>query len=170
MGTNIEIKARARDGRRQREIAARICDTGPQLLEQTDTFFKVASGRLKLREFASGDAELIQYHRPNRAEPSESSYSIIPVPDPAALKDALSAALGVIGVVKKKRYLYLVGRTRIHFDEVADLGDFVELEVVLSPGQSPEDGEATARSLMKTLDIRDEDLLDRAYIDLLNDR
>ncbi|UCE61269.1 MAG: class IV adenylate cyclase [Phycisphaerales bacterium] len=168
MGENIEIKARARDVGRQREIAAQICDSGPELLEQTDTFFNVQAGRLKLREFASGDAELLQYERPNRTEPSKSRYSIVPISSADALKEALGAALGILGVVRKNRYLYMVGQTRIHFDEVADLGDFIELEVVLSPGQTDEDGAAITRTLMQRLEIREADLIDRAYVDMLS--
>ncbi len=164
---NVEIKAKVRDLTRQREIAAQISNSGPTLLEQTDTFFKVQRGRLKLREFASGDAEVIQYQRPDRTLPAESCYSIVPVSRPSALKEALAAALGIAGVVKKRRYVYMVGQTRIHFDEVANLGDFIELEVVLSPEQTAEDGEDIARRLMQRLDIRDEDLIDRAYVDVL---
>lgn len=167
MGVNIEIKARARDVRRQREIAADICDSGPEPLEQTDTFFTVQTGRLKLREFASGDAELIQYERPNRFEPSNSHYLIVTTARPTVLKEALTTALGILGVVRKERHLYMVGQTRIHFDKVADLGDFIELEVVLSPGQADDDGAAVAHTLMQRLEIRAEDLIDCAYIDML---
>jgi hypothetical protein len=34
------------------------------------------------------------------------------------------------GVVKKQRYLYIVGQTRVHVDHVDCLGDFMELEVL----------------------------------------
>lgn len=169
MGVNIEIKARASDVRRQREMAARLADSGPELLDQTDTFFNVRTGRLKLREFASGDAELIQYERPDRTHPSKSRYCIVPVPSPAALKGALAVALGISGVVRKTRYLYLVGQTRIHFDEVAELGNFIELEVVLSPEQTDDDGAAIAQTLMRRLEIQNEDLIHCAYVDMLTE-
>uniref|UniRef100_A0A8C3H8J1 CYTH domain-containing protein n=1 Tax=Chrysemys picta bellii TaxID=8478 RepID=A0A8C3H8J1_CHRPI len=79
----------------------------------------------------------------------------------------LSQALGVQGVVKKERRLYVVGQTRVHLDRVEGLGDFLELEVVLSEQQSPEDGERVARRLMEELEVQEEDLVAGAYLDLL---
>jgi predicted adenylyl cyclase CyaB len=73
----------------------------------------------------------------------------------------------VRGVVRKRRYLYLVGQTRVHLDEVEGLGEFMELEVVLRPEQSDAEGQAIARDLMTRLGIREEDLLEGAYMDLL---
>jgi adenylate cyclase class IV len=166
-GVNIEIKARATDPVRQRELATAISDSPLERLEQKDTFFEVPHGRLKLREFGSGGAELIHYVRTGRAGPKRSEYSIVPVLDPSGLKRILDAVLGIRGVVRKTRHLYRVGRTRIHLDDVADLGWFIELEVVRSAGQPDEEGEAIARDLMKRLDIHDADLIECAYIDLL---
>ena len=37
--------------------------------------------------------------------------------------------MGIKGDVKKTRYLYMVGQTRVHVDEVEGLGNFMELEV-----------------------------------------
>jgi predicted adenylyl cyclase CyaB len=60
-----------------------------------------------------------------------------------------------------------VGNTRIHLDEVERLGSFLELEVELSSGHSSEQGEATAMKLMTQLGVKKTDLLEGAYIDLL---
>lgn len=79
----------------------------------------------------------------------------------------LSSALGVIGTVKKRRRVYIVDRTRVHLDRVESLGEYMELEVVLEDGEAVEAGVDIANSLMKTLDIRQEDLVSCAYIDML---
>lgn len=76
-----------------------------------------------------------------------------------ALIRALANALGVRAVVEKRRELYLVGQTRIHFDDVAGLGQFIELEVVLRPTQDPEEGVAIAERLMAELGIEPTDLV-----------
>lgn len=60
----------------------------------------------------------------------------VPVPDPDTLHTALARACGEIGRLRKRRRLWLVGATRVHLDRVDDLGDFMELEVVLRDGQA----------------------------------
>jgi adenylate cyclase class IV len=47
------------------------------------------------------------------------------------------------------------------------LGNFLELEVVLSDGEHVENGEAIARELMEKLDVLPDQLIEGAYIDLL---
>jgi len=86
------------------------------------------------------------------------------------LQTALRLALGVRGIVRKTRYLYLSGQTRIHLDDVEGLGQFMELEVVLRDGQSDAEGQTIAEELMTRLGVRKEDLLEGAYMDLLEKR
>ncbi|MCP1728575.1 putative adenylyl cyclase CyaB [Natronospira proteinivora] len=167
MARNIEIKARARDFESQESVAARLADGPGVLIEQEDTFFHVALGRLKLREFGDGSGELIQYERPDSLEPAESSYVRSPVGEPDSLKAALAASLGVRAVVKKRRTLFLAGQTRIHLDEVAGLGRFIELEVVLRAEQSEGEGRQIADRMMASLGIEPSDLIAGAYVDLL---
>jgi len=170
MGRNIEIKARAADLRRLEEIAAALGGEGPVDIPQEDTFFLVPHGRLKLRRFADGTGELIQYDRPDTADPSPSDYVLSATSEPDTLREALARALGIRGVVRKVRRLYMIDRTRVHLDEVEGLGTFVELEVVLRDGESPAEGRRVAEELMSALHIREEDLIDEAYVDLLDQR
>ena len=50
------------------------------------------------------------------------------------------------------------------------LGSFLELEVVLKERQKPEDGMAILNELMEKLEARKEDLIAKAYIDLIKQR
>ena len=167
MPTNIEIKARVRDLTGLRTRAEALSDTPVQVIPQEDTFFHTPKGRLKLRQLQPDLAQLVYYERPDQDGPKRSSYHIFETRDPASLKTTLSLALGVRGVVRKTRYLYLAGQTRIHLDDVEGLGQFMELEVVLGDGQSDADGQSIAEDLMARLGIQLEDLLEGAYMDLL---
>lgn len=167
MPSNIEIKARVRDPQRFRHIASGISN-GEQILHQEDTFFNCRSGRLKLRCFPDKTGELIYYERPDQSGPARSRYRITRTEDPQGLLLTLSSALGTIGVVRKRRHLFLCGQTRIHLDDVEGLGTFAELEVVMRPEQSEEEAISIANELMRTLHIEDTDLIEEAYIDLID--
>ena len=167
MLTNIEIKARVKDSARIKALAEVLASSPGQLIQQEDIFFGVPRGRLKLRIFSSVSAELIYYERSDRLGPKESRYSIARTTEPDALRAILQMSLGIRGIVKKQRILYLVGQTRIHLDEVEGLGSFVELEVVMQNNQSAAEGTQIARGLMAQLEILDSDLVEAAYMDLL---
>lgn len=170
MATNIEIKARVMDFDGLARRVEALCDTPGVTLEQEDTFFNTPGGRLKLRVLAPDHGELIYYARDNASGPKRSDYFISTTTEPDALKTVLAAAWGIRGVVRKQRLLYMVGNTRIHLDTVEGLGTFMELEVVLAAGQSEPQGFATAIELMARLGIADSNLVDVAYIDLLDQR
>lgn len=167
MPRNIEIKARIQSVEALLSRARAVAGGEPELIAQDDTFFNVPHGRLKLREFADGSAELIHYHRPDRGDAKASDYVRVPVPDAAALRDALARGLGLRGRLKKQRWLLQAAHTRIHLDRVAGLGDFMELEVVLQDGQSDADGAAVAEALMQALGLAGAERVAGAYLDLL---
>lgn len=167
MNSNIEIKARARDFSRQKELASKLTDTPEQLICQEDTFFNALKGRLKLRMFSPSQGELIYYERDNISGPKQSNYSISKTDDPIKFKKMLSCALGIQGVVRKKRHLFIVGQTRIHLDDVDGLGYFIELEVAMQPNQTAKECQPIANQIMEKMQIRENDLIDVAYIDLL---
>ena len=169
MPRNVEIKARVSDLEGLERRAAAIADSGPSVLEQEDVFFETARGRLKLRVFPDDHGELIYYERPDDREPTTCDYTIAKTHDAPGLRELLSLALPVRGVVCKQRRLYLAGQTRIHLDRVRNLGDFMELEVVLRPDQTTAEGGKIAHALMHDLAIGQEQLIDRAYIDLIRE-
>jgi predicted adenylyl cyclase CyaB len=167
MPANVEIKARVENLDRLRAHLERTTGSAGELLMQEDVFFDVPRGRLKLRIFDVQRGELIAYHRADQTGPKLSEYAIAATAQPAALRTVLADSLGVIGVVRKRRLLFWLGATRVHLDRVEDLGDFVELEVVLEPGQSAADGERRARELMEELGLDEKALVAQAYVDLI---
>lgn len=167
MGRNVEIKARLSGEDGLRELARRLSHLPAEELRQDDTFFAAPAGRLKLRDFGGSSGELILYERGDGQSPKLSQYSIARTSDPIALKCILSAVLPVVGVVRKRRRVFLAGQTRIHLDIVDDLGCFLELEVVLRDGQPQAEGTVIAEQLLGSLGIDRSQLVREAYIDLL---
>ena len=167
MPRNIEIKARLQDVTKSEQILQSLCSKPAETLQQTDVFFASQLGRLKLRTTAPDHGALIFYQRPDRAGPKLSEYYISVTYEPEQLRSVLKQAHGELGVVTKQRRVYLLGRTRIHIDQVENLGDFIELEVVLSKDASIESAHKEALEIMQVLQIQDVDLIECAYFDLL---
>lgn len=168
MARNVEIKARIESVDALTPRAAALADQGPTEIVQDDTFFACPNGRLKLRAFSATAGQLIFYRRANQAGPKESFFLISPTSSPDTLREALTLAYGPAGRVRKRRTLYIAGRTRIHLDRVEGLGDFLELEVVMADGESADAGVAEAHDLLAKLGISPGQLVERAYVDLLN--
>jgi adenylate cyclase len=166
MPRNIEIKARIGSVAALVPAVVMLADAGPEIIQQDDTFFNCTNGRLKLRALSKEKGELIFYQRPDMPGPKESSYVISSTSEPDSLRAALTLAYGEAGRVRKLRTLFLIGRTRVHLDEVEQLGSFLELEVVLEDGESAAEGGVIARDLLHKLGIREDSLIEGAYIDL----
>ncbi|MGF7238528.1 MAG: class IV adenylate cyclase [Frankia sp.] len=198
MSTNIETKASCPDlvavQRRLAESDARW----QAVLDQHDTYFGVPSGRLKLRvertiessagrpatrpphsptagrceddvpSGASARSELIAYERPDRVDARPCQYWRIPVGDPEVCVAGLGALLGIRVEVRKRRELWIVGATRVHLDRVDDLGQFVELETVLTD-QPRAAAEAEHRACGQLLGIDSRRTVAGSYADLLSD-
>ncbi|MBS0580800.1 MAG: class IV adenylate cyclase [Proteobacteria bacterium] len=165
MPRNIEIKARISSVEELMPKVRSIADQGPWELRQEDTYFECAAGRLKLRTGSEHPGQLIYYRRENQAGPKESLYTIAPTSDPKALRALLSQALGQVGRVEKVRTLFLSGRTRIHLDRVAGLGDFLELEVVLADQEPAGQGIEEAHELLSRLGIHRSQLIEGSYLE-----
>ncbi|TVQ28212.1 MAG: CYTH domain-containing protein [Wenzhouxiangella sp.] len=167
MSRNVEIKARVGDPAALEQRVRALADSGPVEIFQDDSFFNTPRGRLKLRDFGDGSGELIYYERGDQAGPKTSFYEITATAEAEQLRRVLTLACGETGRVRKQRYLYLAGRTRIHLDRVEGLGDFMELEVVLSADELPQQGQREAEQLMKRLGVEADSLIECAYVDLV---
>lgn len=167
MATNIEVKAKLQNREQVEKRAIAMADGPCTILVQEDTFFPSEKGRLKLRKEGPAEGQLIFYERPDAKESKASEYSLFHVDEPDCLVAILSQALGRRGQLNKERTLYMKGRTRIHLDRVEGLGDYMELEVVLDDETTQERGHAIAQAILDDLGIEPRDLVEGAYMDLL---
>jgi len=163
---NIESKFRCseHDAVAARAIAAGARDVG--LLRQRDQFYGVSHGRLKLRTVNDGRSELIAYDREDNLGARVSDYALYPTSDASALDDVLGRVLERTGRLDKTRRLLIHGNTRIHLDDVAGRGCFVELETVVDK-QSEADAEAEHHDVVVLLGLADAERVAVAYIDLI---
>jgi adenylate cyclase class IV len=166
---NLELKARDADPRRSLDLALALGAEDRGEIEQRDTYFARARGRLKLREQEPGGAELIAYERSDAREPRPSAYRVVPVAEREALRDALDAALHGLVVVVKRRRLLIWDGVRIHLDEVQGLGSHLELEAVAPPQSDLEPERRKLERLRAELLIDDAALVAESYSDLLLD-
>lgn len=167
MPLNIELKARLADIDFARSTARNAGAVEHGILIQTDTYFRAARGRLKLREIAGHTAELIFYERPSRIEARRSRYRRVELPEPAVLREMLEMALGVFSIVRKRRELWLLENVRIHLDEVEDLGTFVELEAIVDAKHDEETCHRQIDELSSAFAISATDLVAGSYGELV---
>ncbi|MBM3415611.1 MAG: class IV adenylate cyclase [Bacteroidetes bacterium] len=167
---NVEIKARCPNPAFVRNY---LLDNNAEFKgtdEQTDTYFHVPNGRLKLRE-GKIENNLIYYERPDQPGPKNSHFKLIKVEDAAALKEALSKSLGVKTVVQKKREIYYIRNVKFHIDEVPGLGSFVEIEAGnILAGLSQEELRQQCDFYLQAFGIREEELAEFSYSDMLLDK
>lgn len=130
MPLNLEFKARVSDHSKIRALLEKINAKYVETILQVDTYFNIRNGRLKIREINDSTAQLIYYVRDEKEEFRWSDYQIYSLTNVAVLKDILTKAIGLKGMVEKKRDVYLVENCRIHLDDVNQLGKFIEFEYV----------------------------------------
>jgi adenylate cyclase, class 2 len=165
---NTELKCRCPDLDRARDAIRAVGARFDRTMLQADTYFRVSHGRLKLREIDDHGAELIWYARPDTPGYRDSQYTVVPAPDPAALKSALTAACGLRGEVRKSRELWLYHNVRIHLDQVEGLGSFVEFEAVIADRETDEPSLARLEQLRVAMDLRAVDRISVSYADMLS--
>ena len=165
--TIIEIKARCKHPEKIKSILENHNAEFKGIDHQVDTYFKVSTGRLKLRE---GNIEntLIYYQRANQAGPKKSEVSFYRTDAKSGLKEVLVNALENLTKVDKKRAIYFIDNVKFHVDEVKGLGSFMEIEAIDETGTL---SEATlleqCQHYLKLFGIEKEDLIENSYSDLL---
>ena len=136
---------------------------------QTDTYFNINTGRLKLRE---GNIEhaLIFYERPEINSARQSDVILYSHEPGKGLKELLAKALGVKAVVDKIRRIYFVDNVKFHFDKVAGLGTFIEVEAIArDPEASTESLKRQCEEYISFFGLDQSAFIGKSYCDLLTE-
>ena len=164
---NVELKARTNAAKLVRRYLVDHNADFKGIDEQTDTYFNVSTGRLKLRE-GKIENNLIYYNRNNQPGPKSSQFHLVKVEDAKGLKEALTKSCGIKMIVKKKREIYYIGNVKFHIDEVPGLGSFIEIEAgnVLS-NKTEAELQEQCNFYIKEFGIKEEELIAESYSDML---
>ena len=167
MHINYEFKARCNDIER---LELKLKELNPLFIgtdHQVDTYFKTENGRLKLRE-GNIENSLIHYNRTNTAGAKQSDVTLYQHQPDKNLKIVLVKALGVKVVVDKKRKIYFIDNVKFHFDEVNELGSFVEVEAIDKDGSiGIEKLKEQCDHYIRLFGITDDQFIAESYSDLL---
>ena len=164
---NVEIKARCGDPLFIRNYLLSNNAEYKGTDEQTDTYFNVQQGRLKLREGII-ENNLIFYERADQAGPKNSRFHLVKVQDATGLKEVLKKSIGIKVIVKKRREIYYIKNVKFHLDVISGLGSFVEIEAGnmladITQAQLKEQ----CNNYLREFGIKDEDLVAVSYSDML---
>ena len=164
----IEIKARCSKPSKVRQLLLQQLNI--QFIgvdAQMDTYFKIPSGRLKLRE-GNIENSLIYYDRENKKDAKKSDVTLYKPTEVASLKAVLLAALPTLIVVEKKREIYFIDHIKFHIDTLTTLGSFIEIEVIdATDAMDITKMKKQCQWYMELLDVQKEDLMENSYSDML---
>ncbi len=167
---NLEAKFKLPDLERARRTAESLGYQFMGVLRQHDVFFRVARGKLKLRQERSekrAEATLIHYGREPSDDLKLSNYQIMRRGDPEQMREILAAALGTLAEVRKERALLTKQNVRLHLDAVDGLGSFGEIEAVLGENATLAASRDEVDELLDALGVRRANLIGVSYADML---
>jgi len=165
---NFEFKARLSNEKHIHALLKRMRARYIGTDHQVDTYFPVPRGRLKVREGRMENA-LIFYQRSDAHRARRATIEMMLLPRRNSVRAILSAALGVLVVVDKRREIYFVGNVKMHLDRVRGLGKFLEVEAISRPGDLKK-VRAQARRFQKLFGIARRDIVPKSYSDLVLQR
>jgi predicted adenylyl cyclase CyaB len=164
---NIEIKARTNNADAIRQYLLAHGAEFKGIDYQTDTYFAVPKGRLKLRQ-GNIENNLIWYERNDQPGPKQSSFQLLPVQDADGLKAILTNSIGIKVIVEKKREIYFIDNIKFHIDVLQGLGHFVEIEASNKTADLPvEQLHEQCHYYMHAFAIMPGDLVFNSYSDML---
>lgn len=165
MPVNLEIKVPIKNLSKLIKI---VESEGGRLIyssKQIDVYYKLSSGRLKVRNSSKGEKSVIFYRRVEDGSERWSDFEVIQVQNPVEWIKFFDNFLERLVTVDKHRTLYHLKNTRIHFDKVKGLGNFVELETKVVNGKKSAKKEFF--ELIKLLDLNTNEQILKSYSDLI---
>ena len=164
---NFEFKAKTTE---LDNLEKKLLELNPKFIgedNQTDTYFNVTTGRLKLRE-GNIENSLIYYERQNTAGAKQSDVLLYRHNPDKTLKDILIKLHGIKVIVEKIRKIYFIDNVKFHFDTIPELGTFIEVEAIDKNGNiGIEKLKEQANKYAALFNIKPSDYISLSYSDLI---
>ena len=164
---NFEFKAKTTE---LDNLEKKLLELNPKFIgedNQTDTYFNVTTGRLKLRE-GNIENSLIYYERQNTAGAKQSDVLLYRHNPDKTLKDILIKLHGIKVIVEKIRKIYFIDNVKFHFDTIPELGTFIEVEAIDKNGNlGIEKLKEQANKYAALFNIKPSDYIALSYSDLI---
>lgn len=165
MNKNFEIKIKLENAGHITSIRKSLKNYKPSVEKQTDIYYKVSKGRLKLRIINDKEGSLILYYRAEAKGKRISNYIISKTRDYTELDSILTKQFGVLVRVTKSREIYIHKNVRVHLDTVKGLGKFLEIEIIYKDLNS---ARKQMKGLITLLDLDEKKFIKNSYSDLLS--
>lgn len=168
MERNTEIKIRIDTATRFNTIIEQAQKHGKsQILYQVDTYYptndktlRVKTRSIRTEAIEKTEHQFIVYKRPSSEDCRLSAFSKTEITDFVPFATKLLQQYGPPEVVvEKTRVVVILDQTRIHLDTVKNLASpyFIELEVMLRPQQTHQQGQEIVNKVLDILTITQEE-------------
>lgn len=164
MPLNLEIKVPVKNLKKFIAIVEKEGGEKIYSSRQVDVYYKLKYGRLKVRN-SSGEKSIIFYRRIEHGSERWSDFEVMKVENPEEWINFFDKFLIRLVVVDKHRTLYHFKNTRIHFDKVKGLGNFIELETKVVNGMQKARKEF--QQMLELLKLNPEEQILNSYSDLI---
>ncbi|MEZ4689923.1 MAG: class IV adenylate cyclase [Ignavibacteria bacterium] len=164
MKKNLEIKLQLESASQIISIRKSLNNYTRSIEKQTDIYYKVKKGRLKLRIINEKEGNLILYDRAEKKGKRISHYTISGTKDFRELEYILTRQFDILIKVIKKREIYILNNVRVHLDKVSGLGNFLEIEIIYSDLLKAKKQMAQLTDLLKLDETK---FIKNSYSDLL---
>jgi predicted adenylyl cyclase CyaB len=163
MPKNIELKIKVDNFDSIKSKLKNLNCSFEGILNQTDVYYIASSFLLKLRK-SNSEYQLIKYYRNEVDRERISEYEILKIlgENPISFFNSI---FKISAVVNKKRELYLYKNSRIHLDEVENLGRFLEIEAIVKTNK--EEAEKEFLEIAQALGLDLSKQLKASYRDLM---
>lgn len=161
---NIEVKSKFSDHDKIRTVLKLKEAEYLGIDFQTETYFDVRNGTLKLRE---GNIENKLIHESEAVE-EKKDILLYNTQKGSSLKKILEKSYGISKVVEKHREIYSIKNVKFYIDFVSSLGNFVGIEAIgKNASHTKEELVAQCRYYVDLLKLKEWEFVQNSYSDAI---